>query len=125
MIEFPNQIGKEIGIKNWLLWGTWDCAKYTGPDAGSGICHPFADYWGNWVWTDCGEWELPFNTGTTEIAAGGTNPVTLVGAAKLVGQTSGATGVIKQVIVVKRKLDRWRCCRQNHLKGRDRYLYSW
>jgi hypothetical protein len=99
MAEFPNQIGKEIGIKNWLYWGTWDCARYTGPDAGSGICHPFADYWGNWVYQNCGEWELPFNTGTEEIEAGGTNPVTLVGAAKLEGQTSGAEGVIKEVIV--------------------------
>ena len=99
MVEFPNQIGKEIGIKNWLYWGTWDCARYTGPDAGSGICHPFADYWGNWVWTECGEWELPFNTGTAEIEAGGTNAVTLKGAAKLEGQSSGATGEIKEVIV--------------------------
>lgn len=99
MVEFPNQIGKEIGIKNWLYWGTWDCARYTGPDAGSGICHPFADYWGNWVWTDCGEWELPFNTGTAEIEAGGTNAVTLKGAAQLEGQSSGATGEIKEVIV--------------------------
>jgi hypothetical protein len=95
MTEFPNQIGKEIGIKNWLYWGTGDLVKYPGDGAG----HPFADYWGNWLWTDCGEWEIPFNTGTEEIAGGGTNPVTLVGAAKLVGQTSGATGVIKQVIV--------------------------
>jgi hypothetical protein len=99
MVEFPNQIGKEIGIKNWLLWNTWDCGRYTGPDAGSGICHPFADYWGNWVWTDCGEWELPFNTGTAEIEAGGTNPVTVTGAANLEGQSSGATGMIKEVIV--------------------------
>jgi hypothetical protein len=99
MIEFPNQIGKEIGIKNWLYWNIWDLTKYPGDGAG----HPFADYWGNWVWTDCGEWELPFNTGTEEIEAGGTNPVTLVGAAKLIefiaDQPSGVEGVIKEVIV--------------------------
>jgi hypothetical protein len=95
MVEFPNQIGKEIGIKNWLYWGTWDFVKYPGDGAG----HPFADFWGNWVFQDCGEWEILFDNGDEEIAAGGTNPVTLVGAAKLVGQTSGATGVIKQVVV--------------------------
>jgi hypothetical protein len=95
MVEFPNQIGKEIGIKNWLLWGTWDLVKYPGDGAG----HPFADYWGNWVWTDCGEWELLFDNGDEEIAAGGTNPVTLTAGAKLVGQSSLATGVIKQVVV--------------------------
>jgi len=96
MVEFPNQIGKEIGFKNWLLWGTGDLVKYPGDGAG----HPFADYWGNWVWTDCGEWELPFDTGTAEIAAGGTNPVILNPGAALVGSSSGATGIIKQVMVV-------------------------
>jgi hypothetical protein len=96
MVEFPNQIGKEIGVKNWLLWGTGDLDKYPGGGAG----HPFAEYWGNWVWTDCGEWEIPFDTGTSEIAAGGTNPVTLSPGAALVGSSSGATGIIKQVMVV-------------------------
>lgn len=48
LVEIPNQIGKEIGIKNWLKWGTFDYITY--PDIG----HPFADYWGIWVNTDCG-----------------------------------------------------------------------
>jgi len=96
MVEFPNQIGKEIGIKNWLLWGTGDFVKY--PGGGTG--HPFTDYWGNWVWTDCGEWELSFDMGTEEIAAGGTNPVTLAVGAELIGSSSGATGLIKQVSVL-------------------------
>ena len=93
MVEIPNQIGKEIGKKNWLKWGTWDYTSY--PTAG----HPFADYWGNWVYTECGEWELQFAGGTEEIAAGGMNPTTLDNQAMLLGNTSGATGVIKQVIV--------------------------
>jgi hypothetical protein len=93
MVEIPNQIGKEIGIKNWALWSTGDFTRYPG------VGHPFADYWGNWVYQDCGEWELPFDGGTSQIAGGGTNPVSLDGAAKLVGATSGATGVIKQVMV--------------------------
>ncbi|KPJ58503.1 MAG: hypothetical protein AMJ42_03165, partial [Deltaproteobacteria bacterium DG_8] len=93
LVEIPNQIGKEIGVKNWLKDGTWDYTTY--PIVG----HPFADYWGNWVYTDCGEWELQFDNGTEEIAAGGLNPTTLEGAARLIGDTSGAEGVIKQVIV--------------------------
>jgi len=47
MIEVPNQFGKEIGIKTWAKWGTWDYVKY--PSVG----HPFADYWGNWVYKEC------------------------------------------------------------------------
>ena len=43
LVELPNQIGKEIGIKTWAKWGTGDYEKY--PDEG----HPFADYWGIWV----------------------------------------------------------------------------
>jgi hypothetical protein len=48
LIEVPNQFGKEIGTKTWAKWGTWDYATYPG------VGHPFADYWGNWVNTDCG-----------------------------------------------------------------------
>ncbi|MCK5256615.1 MAG: hypothetical protein KAQ81_11365, partial [Deltaproteobacteria bacterium] len=47
LVEFPNQIGKEIGFKNWAKYGTWDYTTY--PDVG----HPFTDYWGNWVDTEC------------------------------------------------------------------------
>jgi hypothetical protein len=78
-IEIPNQFGKEIGIKTWAKWGTGDYEKY--PDVG----HPFADYWGVWVYTDCGEWELNYESGTSEFTMGAT----------LTGETSGATGVIK------------------------------
>ena len=47
MVEIPNQIAKEIGYKTWLKWGTWDYVSYPG------IGHPFADYWGIWVDTEC------------------------------------------------------------------------
>jgi hypothetical protein len=47
MVEFPNQIGKEIGFKTWAKWGTWDFTMYPG------VGHPFTDYWGNWVDTEC------------------------------------------------------------------------
>ena len=47
LVEIPNQIGKEIGIKTWLKWGTFDYTTYPG------VGHPFADYWGNWVDTQC------------------------------------------------------------------------
>ena len=79
MVEVHNQIGREIGIKTWAKWGTWDYTKY--PVVG----HPFADYWGMWVYTDCGEWDLNYDAGTSEFTGGET----------LTGQTSGATGVIK------------------------------
>ncbi len=79
MVEMHNQMGRELGIKTWIRWGTWDYEKY--PVVG----HPFADYWGMWADTDCGEWELQYDNGTTEFSGGAT----------LTGQTSGATGVIK------------------------------
>ncbi len=80
MVEIYNQIGgREIGYKNWAKWGTWDYEQY--PVVG----HPFADYWGIWVDTDCGEWELSYDTGTSEFHED----------KMLTGQTSGATGVIK------------------------------
>jgi hypothetical protein len=80
MVEiFNQQAGREIGYKNWLKWGTGDFTRYPG------VGHPFADYWGIWVNTDCGEWELNYDNGTAEFSYD-----TL-----LTGQNSGATGVIK------------------------------
>jgi hypothetical protein len=79
MVEMHNQIGREIGIKTWLQWGTWDFDEYPG------VGHPFADYWGMWVYTDCGEWDLNYHSGTSAFK----------GRAILTGQTSGATGLIK------------------------------
>jgi len=80
LVEIPNQIaGRVIGYKNWLKWGTGDYDKY--PTQG----HPFPDYWGIWVNTDCGEWELNYDSGTAAFRS----------SAVLTGQTSGATGVIK------------------------------
>jgi len=78
-VELPNQIAKEIGMKTWAKWGTWDYVTYPG------VGHPFLDYWGPWVDTDCGEWDLNYDNGTSEFTAG----------EMLTGQTSGATGVIK------------------------------
>ncbi len=82
MVEIYNQIaGREIGYKNWAKWGSGDYLRY--PGAG----HPFADYWGNWVNTDCSEWVLSYDSGTSIFHAGAT----------LTGQASGATAVIKWV----------------------------
>jgi plastocyanin len=47
LVELYNKLGKEIGIKTWAKWGTGDDVQY--PAVG----HPFADYWGNWVETEC------------------------------------------------------------------------
>jgi hypothetical protein len=47
LIEVPNQIGKELGTRSWLKARTGDYATY--PVVG----HPFADYWGVWVETQC------------------------------------------------------------------------
>ncbi len=47
LVEVPNQIGKEIGYRTWLYYGDGDYVRY--PGAG----HPFADYWGIWVNTQC------------------------------------------------------------------------
>lgn len=57
LVEVPNQIAKEIGAKNWLYWEAGDDAAYPG------VGHPFADYWGNWVATDCGGQECCFAMG--------------------------------------------------------------
>jgi hypothetical protein len=79
MVEMPNQIGREIGIKTWAKWEKGDFKRYPG------VGHPFADYWGMWVYTDCGEWQLRYEGGTS-IFKGGT---------EITGQTSGAKGLIK------------------------------
>ena len=47
LVEVPNQIGKEIGYKNWLHFETLDFENYPG------VGHPFADYWGMWVEQEC------------------------------------------------------------------------
>jgi hypothetical protein len=47
LVELPNQIGKELGYKNWAGMAELDFRTY--PQAG----HPFADYWGIWVDTTC------------------------------------------------------------------------
>jgi hypothetical protein len=85
MVEIYNQIaGREIGYKNWLKWGAGDFTRYPG------VGHPFADYWGIWVNTDCGEWDLDYTNGTSVFTVGpSTNPNILT------GQTSGATGKLK------------------------------
>ncbi|MFC1591880.1 hypothetical protein ACFL43_05105 [Thermodesulfobacteriota bacterium] len=57
LVELYNQLGKEIGIKTWLTYNEGDYATY--PDVG----HPFADYWGNWVDTDCSGEECCFTMG--------------------------------------------------------------
>jgi hypothetical protein len=57
MAEYYNQIGKEIGTKTWLYYETGDNETYPG------VGHPFADYWGNWVDTDCDGEECCFEMG--------------------------------------------------------------
>ena len=47
MVEVPNQIGKEIGYRTWLFYEDGDHDRYPG------VGHPFADYWGIWVETEC------------------------------------------------------------------------
>jgi len=47
LVELPNQIAKEIGSKSWLLAEELDFDTY--PEVG----HPFADYWGVWIKTEC------------------------------------------------------------------------
>ncbi len=58
MLEVPNQVAKEIGYKNWLYWGTDDYAEVY-----PGVGHPFVEYFGNWVNTDCGGEECCFTMG--------------------------------------------------------------
>lgn len=47
LVELPNQIGKELGFKNWARIGAPDFDTYPGTG------HPFADYWGIWVDRQC------------------------------------------------------------------------
>ncbi|MBI5532044.1 MAG: hypothetical protein HY898_04965 [Deltaproteobacteria bacterium] len=47
LIEVPNQIGKEIGIRSWRSYGG-DASAW--PKDGT----PFAPYWGIWATTGCG-----------------------------------------------------------------------
>ncbi len=47
LMELPNQIGKEIGTSTWLFWDNPDYDNYPG------VGHPFLDYYGNWVDTEC------------------------------------------------------------------------
>jgi hypothetical protein len=58
LVEYYNQIGKEIGTKTWLYWDTPDNDTYPG------VGHPFTDYWGNWVDTDCDGEECCFEMGS-------------------------------------------------------------
>jgi hypothetical protein len=57
LIEVPQQIGKEIGIKTWAKYDKGDFTLY--PEVG----HPFADYWGVWVDANCGEVACCFEMG--------------------------------------------------------------
>jgi hypothetical protein len=57
LVEQHNQIAKEVGKKTWLYWQEGDFATYPG------VGHPFADYWGNWVATDCGGTPCCFEMG--------------------------------------------------------------
>jgi hypothetical protein len=47
LVEFPNQMAKEIGYKTWLYDAEGKDEVYPG------VGNPFIDYWGNWVNTDC------------------------------------------------------------------------
>ncbi len=47
MLEVPNQVAKEIGYKNWLYWESKNYERY------HGVGHPFVEYFGNWVNTNC------------------------------------------------------------------------
>lgn len=47
LVEVPNQIAKEIGWRSWARIDALDHATW--PETG----HPFADYWGIWVETEC------------------------------------------------------------------------
>ncbi len=47
LVEVPNQMAKEIGYKTWMHIDELDFETYPG------VGHPFADYWGSWVRTEC------------------------------------------------------------------------
>lgn len=57
LVEIYCQIGKEIGTKTWLRSKEGDYTTYPG------VGHPFPDYWGNWVHTDCGGEKCCFKMG--------------------------------------------------------------
>ncbi len=57
LVEVHNQIAKEIGMKTWLYYTEPDTLTYPG------IGHPFTDYWGNWVDTECNGGECCFEMG--------------------------------------------------------------
>ena len=66
LVEVPNQVAKEIGSHSWLDWRRGDFRRY--PAVG----HPFADYWGNWVDTQCRiEGSVPAATGPCCFTMGG------------------------------------------------------
>lgn len=54
LVEVPNQVAKEIGYRTWLRYEQLDFENYPG------VGHPFAEYWGIWVDTEC---PLPGDTG--------------------------------------------------------------
>lgn len=58
LVEIHNQIAKEIGFKTWLGWRRDDFRNFY-----PGIGHPFADYWGVWVDTRCGDEDCCFEMG--------------------------------------------------------------
>ena len=60
LVEVPNQIAKEIGFKSWEPWERGDFKTY--PAVG----HPFADYWGIWVNTQCRPVGAPSNAAASE-----------------------------------------------------------
>jgi hypothetical protein len=47
LVEVPNQVAKEIGTQTWLDAKKGDYRTYPG------VGHPFADYWGVWIDTEC------------------------------------------------------------------------
>ena len=60
LVEIHNQIAKEIGVKTWLYYAQDNTGMY--PDTG----HPFAEYWGMWVETECDGGECCFEMGGCE-----------------------------------------------------------
>jgi len=58
LVEIHNQIAKEIGYKTWLGWND-PTLQGLYPATGN----PFADYWGIWVDTTCGQEACCFEMG--------------------------------------------------------------
>ncbi len=65
LVEVPNQMAKELGYKNWSRYAQRDFDSYPG------VGHPFADYWGVWVNTNCALPEQPEETGPCCFEMGG------------------------------------------------------